>query len=158
MEFIKETRDSINPLRFLSLCAPLLVCSILQAQNRCDVEVKLLLSPTEEQAAVSALNLKKEAAGFVYFFDTNTLDMLAQGVIVRLRQGINDDLTVKLRLSKGEKFSDSATEPETFKCELILLKMEQARPIRSVADTRGTRCLRRGTTSLVCSVLGKRNC
>jgi hypothetical protein len=90
----------------------------LHAQNRCDVEVKLLLSPSEYQAAVTDLSLEKETAGFVYFFDTNKLDLLSQGVIVRLRQGIDDDLTIKLRPSKGEKFSDLATEPETFKCEI----------------------------------------
>jgi hypothetical protein len=92
---------------------------VLHAQkNRCDVEVKLLLSSTEAQAAVTALNVKKETTGFVYFFDTNTLDLLSQGVIVRLREGVNNELTVKLRPSKGEKFSDSATEQDTFKCEI----------------------------------------
>ncbi len=122
MESIIETRDSINFLRCFSLCAPLLLCSILHAQNKCDVEVKLLLSPTEDQAAVTALNLKKETAGFVYFFDTNNLDLLSQGVIVRLRQGIDNDLTVKLRPSKGEKFSESANEPDTFKCEIDFIE------------------------------------
>jgi hypothetical protein len=121
MESIVEIRDSINSLRFFSLCTSLLLCTILHAQNRCDVEVKVLLSPTDVQAAVTALNVKKETAGFVYFFDTNTLDLLSQGVIVRLRQGINNDLTVKLRPSKGEKFSDSATESEAFKCEIDLI-------------------------------------
>jgi hypothetical protein len=122
MESIIETRDSINFLRFVSLCAPLLICSILHAQDSCGVEVKLLLSSTDNQAAVTALNLKKETAGFVYFFDTNTLDLLSQGVIVRLRQGIDNDLTVKLRPSKEEKFSDSATEAETFKCEIDFIE------------------------------------
>jgi hypothetical protein len=82
------------------------------------VEVKLLLSSTKDQAAVTALNLKNEKTGFVYFFDTNTLDLLLQGVIVRLRQGINNDLTVKFRPSQGEKFTDSATEQDIFKCEI----------------------------------------
>lgn len=109
-------------MRFFSVWAPLFLCSILHAQNGCDVEVKLLLSPAEDQAAVTALNLKKETAGFVYFFDTNTLDLLSQGVIVRLRQGFEDDLTVKLRPSKGEKFSDSATEPGAFKCEIDFIE------------------------------------
>jgi hypothetical protein len=105
----------------------------LHAQNGCDVEVKLLLSSAEDQAAVSALNVKKEAMGFVYFFDTNTLDLLSQGVIVRLRQGIDNDLTVKLRLPKGEKVSDSATEEETFKCEVDLLG-DGANPSYSISS------------------------
>lgn len=118
MESIIEARDGINFLRFLSLCAPLLLCSTLHAQHRCNVEVKLLLSSADDQAAATALNLKKETAGFVYFFDTNNLDLLSQGVIVRLRQGNDNDLTVKLRPSKGEKVSESATEAEIFKCEI----------------------------------------
>jgi hypothetical protein len=122
MESIIEARDNINFSRLFSLCAPLLLCSILHAQNRCDVEVKLLLSPTDDQAAIAALNLKKKTAGFVYFFDTNTLDLLSQGVIVRLRQRNDNDLTVKLRPSKGEKFSDLATEAETFKCEIDFIE------------------------------------
>jgi hypothetical protein len=119
MQFDRGTRACINSLRFVSLNALIFLCSLLHAQeNRCGVEVKLLLSPTEDQAAVTALNVRKEMTGFIYFFDTNTLDLLSQGVIVRLRQGIDNDLTVKFRPSKGEKFSDLATEEETFKCEI----------------------------------------
>jgi hypothetical protein len=121
MEFINETRTSINSLRFFCICAPLFLCSGLHAQNSCGVEVKLLLSPIEVQAAVTALNGKKETPGFVYFFDTNTLDLLTQGVIVRLRRGSDNDLTVKLRPPNGKKFSDSATEQEVFKCEVDLI-------------------------------------
>jgi hypothetical protein len=120
MQFDRGTRACINSLRFVSLNALIFLCSLLHAQeNRCGVEVKLLLSPTEDQAAVTALNVRKEMTGFIYFFDTNTLDLLSQGVIVRLRQGIDNDLTVKFRPSKGEKFSDLATEEETFKCGLF---------------------------------------
>jgi hypothetical protein len=132
MESIIETRDSINGVRLFSLFAALLLSSILHAQKGCDVEAKLLLSPTDEQAAVTALNLKSEATGFVYFFDTNNLDLLSQGVIVRLRQGIGNDLTVKLRPSKGEKFSDSATEQETFKCEIDFIG-DRAIPAYSIS-------------------------
>ena len=120
MEFIKKTRASINALGSFSICVPLFLCSVLHAQNRCDVEAKLLLSPDEDQAAVKALNVNNEKAGFVYFFDTSTLDLLSQGVIVRLRRGTENDLTVKLRPSKEEKFSGLATVQETFKCEVDL--------------------------------------
>jgi hypothetical protein len=124
------------PLRFLFIWAPLFLCSVLHAQkNKCDVEIKLLLSATEDQAAVTALNVKKERTGFVYFFDTNTLDLLSQGVIVRLRQGTDNDLTVKVRPSKGEKFSDSATEQDTFKCEIDFIG-DGANPTYSIS--RGT--------------------
>jgi hypothetical protein len=101
-------------------CAVLLFCSALQAQENCNVEVKLLLSPTEPAAAVAALGAKKETAGRVYFFDTDALDLLSQGAIVRLRQGAKSDLTVKLRPSNGKKFSTRSAEPVGFKCEVDL--------------------------------------
>jgi len=132
MELSKETKAGITPWRFLSICAPLFLCSVLNAQNGCDVEAKLLLSPIEEQPAVTALNATKETTGFVYFFDTNNLDLLAHGVIVRLRRGAANDLTVKLRPSSGEKFSDSATDQETFKCEVDLIG-DDANPAYSIS-------------------------
>ncbi len=75
-------------LRFFSIWASFVICSVLNAQSRCNVEVKLLLTPTEDHAAITAFHFNKETTGFVYFFDTNTLDLLSQGVIVRLRRGI----------------------------------------------------------------------
>lgn len=116
----------------ISIVAPLLLCSVLCAQNACDVEAKLLLSPDEDQAAVIALNFKNETASFVYFFDTNTLDLLSQGVIVRMRRGIVNDLTVKILPSKGEKFSNSASGQEAFKCEVDLIG-DGANPAYSIS-------------------------
>jgi hypothetical protein len=118
MESAKQIRTRSNSLSLLSICAALFLCSVLQAQEKCDVEVKLLLSPSQDQAAVAALNLKQGTTGIVYFFDTSALDLLSQGVIVRLRQGVDSDLTVKLRPSDGEKFSASPNDQETFKCEV----------------------------------------
>jgi hypothetical protein len=68
----------------------------LLAQESCNVEVKLLLSPAEALSTVKVLNAKKENSGRVYLFDTESLDLLAQGAIVRLRRGDQRDLTVKL--------------------------------------------------------------
>jgi hypothetical protein len=110
-----------NFLKYFSICALLFLCSPLHAQSNCGVEVKVLLSPAEEQETVRALNGKKETSGFVYFFDTNTLDLLSHGVVVRFRRGTDNDLTVKLRPSEGEKFSDSGAEHERFKCEIDLV-------------------------------------
>jgi hypothetical protein len=101
MEFIKRARASIRSLRFFSIWASLFLCSVLHAQDRCDVEVKLLLSPSEDQVAFTALDVKKETTGFVYFFDTNTLDLLSQGVIVRLRQGIGNATVVQQLLGES---------------------------------------------------------
>ncbi len=98
----------------------LFACATLQAQENCDVEAKLLLSPEQSQAAVAALNAKKETTGRVYFYDTSALDLLSHGVIVRLRQGADNDLTAKLRPTRGQKFSDPSAGREDYKCEVDL--------------------------------------
>jgi hypothetical protein len=109
-------KHAVQLLIFI-LCSEVSFCSASRAQERCSVEVKLLLSPMETQAARSTLNFKKEVAGFVYFFDTDSLDLLAKGVILRLRRGADSDLTVKLRLPKGKKFLATPGDHQDFKCE-----------------------------------------
>jgi hypothetical protein len=116
---LRHSKHSAQFLSFFS-CAVLLFCSGLQAQESCNVEVKLLLSPTETQAAIAALRAKKETSGRVYFFDTDALDLLSQGVIVRLRQGAKSDLTVKLRPPNGKKLSTPSEGVIGFKCEVDL--------------------------------------
>src|SRR5271170_2242585 len=115
-------RRSKHTAQFLSFfgCAVLLFCSGLHPQQSCNVEVKLLLAPTETQAAIAALNATKESSGRVYFFDTGALDLLSQGVIVRLRQGAKSDLTVKLRPPNGKKSSTPSEGLAGFKCEVDL--------------------------------------
>jgi hypothetical protein len=61
--------------------------------------------------------LQKKVAGFVYFFDTDSLDLLAKGVILRLRRGADSDLTIKLRPPEGKKFFATSGDHEDFKCE-----------------------------------------
>ena len=90
----------------------------VRAEERCSVEVKLLLSPRTTQTVIASLGFKDEAAGRVYFFDTDALDLLTQGVIVRVRQGANNDLTVKVRLPKGDPKVDSLRLHERFPCEI----------------------------------------
>jgi len=99
------------------LCTGICFGSAPHGQERCSAEVKLLLSPKETEPARSALNFTKEVAGFVYFFDTDSLDLLANGVILRLRRGLDSDFTIKLRPPKGKKFSTTAGGHEDFKCE-----------------------------------------
>lgn len=98
----------------------LFCCSALQAQENCNVEVKLLLSPTDTLVTVKAFNAKKETSGRVYLFDTESFDLFRQGAIVRLRRGPQNDLTVKLRLSKGEKSLPLSEGSKGFKCEVDL--------------------------------------
>ena len=101
-------------------CVALLYCSGLYAQEKCGVEVKILLLPTEIEAAKAALNVKNETAGRVYFFDTDGLDLLSEGAIMRLRQGNRTDLTVKLRLPDGKKIPAASERHDDFKCEVDL--------------------------------------
>jgi hypothetical protein len=101
-------------------CALLLVCSGLQAREKCNVEVKLELLPAETQAAQTALSVKKQSTGRVYFFDTYSLDLLSQGAIVRLRIGTQNDLTVKLRPPKGKTSPAPSESLNDVKCEVDL--------------------------------------
>jgi hypothetical protein len=109
------------PRRIFGLWVLLCFGSALHSQDRCNVEVKLLLSPTQTQAAVTLLNFEKEAAGRVYFFDTNALDLLSQGLIIRLRQGADNDFTVKLRPSADTKSSVPSGIGEGLDCEIDLI-------------------------------------
>jgi len=109
------------PRRIFRLCLLLCFSSTLHSQDRCNVEVKLLLSPTQTQAAITSLNFEKEAAGRVYFFDSIALDLLSQGLIVRLRQGASNDFTIKLRPPGNAKPFVPSNIAESFDCEIDLI-------------------------------------
>jgi hypothetical protein len=97
------------------------------AQAGCSVEVKVLLSPEQTKAAVASLNAGKETVGQVYLFDTSSLDLLSQGVIVRLRQGSSVDLTVKVRPLGNKEFSGPSGGREDLKCEVDIVGGEEQR-------------------------------
>jgi hypothetical protein len=101
---------------FALICSVLFVSSVLHAEEKCPVEVKLLLSPPA-QTVIASLSFEKETAGRVYFFDTDALDLQMQGVIVRVRQGADNDLTVKVRVPEGNKQVDTSRLREHFPCE-----------------------------------------
>jgi hypothetical protein len=90
----------------------------VRAAEKCPVEIKLLLSPLTTQRVIASLEFKNEAGGRVYFFDTDALDLLMQGVILRVRQGANHDLTVKVRLPKGDSKVDTSWLQQRFPCEI----------------------------------------
>lgn len=115
-------RDSLvnNCLRSLALTASFLIACSVHGQERCDEEVKLLISPTQVQAAVSALQARRETRGLVYFYDTDALDLLSKGVVLRLREREEIDLTAKLRPASGERFVDPTGGRERYKCEVDL--------------------------------------
>ena len=120
-QMLRQRKPSTLSLSCFS-CVALLICSGSHAQENCNVEVKLLLSPAETRAAVTALSAKKETTGRVYFFDTGALDLLSQGAIVRLRQSAKNDLTVKLRPRNGKKISPTSEGRDRFKCEVDLTR------------------------------------
>ena len=96
----------------------LLLCSALHAQEVCSVEIKILLSPASTKSVISSLGFGKETTGRIYFFDTDNLSLLAQGVIVRVRRGAKNDLTVKVRLPEGIDQIDTSKLRERFACEI----------------------------------------
>jgi hypothetical protein len=103
---------------FALLAAILFLGPALRAQDKCSVEVKFLLSPPAPESAVAFLGFKRETTGRVYFFDTDSLDLLAQGVVVRIRQGANNDLTLKVRRPGGKQGVDNAELRGRFPCEI----------------------------------------
>ncbi len=102
---------------FAFACAVLFLSPAL-AEAACPVEIKLLLSPPTIQTAIASLSFRKETTTHVYFFDTDTLELLKQGVIVRVRQGAANDLTVKVRVPEGSDRFDNSQLREHFPCEI----------------------------------------
>ena len=108
------------PRSTIILMAMFLLVFRLQEQETCDEEVKLLLAPTQVQAAILALQARGQTHGHIYFYDTPSLALLAKGVILRLREGAEIDITAKLRPLSGEKFLDPSGGRERYKCEVDL--------------------------------------
>ncbi len=102
------------------LIVTLLVASGLHGQETCSEEVKLLLTPAQVKVAVAALQARGKTRGRVYFYDTPGLDLLANGVVLRVREGAEIDLTAKLRPLSGETFVDPSGGRERYKCEVDL--------------------------------------
>ncbi len=105
-------------MRFYVLLVAVSFCVELQAQESCNFEAKLLLVPTQVQAAIPLLHATRESRTRIYFYDTPALDLLSKGLILRLRQGASSDLTVKLRPLPGKQFSDPSSGSERYKCEV----------------------------------------
>jgi len=101
-----------------ALTAMLFLCAALRAQDKCPVEVKFLLSSPAPETAIASLGFEGQTTGRVYFFDSDSLDLLAQGVVVRVRQGANNDLTLKVRQPKGKQGVDNSQLHGRFACEI----------------------------------------
>lgn len=79
------------------------------ARESCPVEAKLLLSTQARPKAIASLGLTQETTGRIYLFDTDALDLSKQQVILRVRQGANNDLVVKVRKADGDRPSEAST-------------------------------------------------
>lgn len=101
-----------------SAAAVLFLGSALHAEENCPAEIKLLFSPPIVHTVIASLGFEKEQSGRIYFFDTDKLDLLTQGVILRVRQGSANDLTVKVRVPEGNTQIDASHLKEQFQCEI----------------------------------------
>jgi hypothetical protein len=97
----------------------ILLGSLAYGAEGCAVEVKVLIAPSDQTRAVQTLGFENKQQGRVYFYDTADLDLLKQGLILRVRQGDEDnDLTVKVRPpSDSSVITDPSHGQEDFKCE-----------------------------------------
>src|SRR5260370_19993230 len=103
---------------YVLLLVVVFICVDLRAQESCNFEAKLLLVPTQVEAAIPLLHATGELRTRISFYDTAALDLLSKGVILRLRQGGPRDLTVKFPPPPGEQFSDPSGRNEQYKCEV----------------------------------------
>jgi len=102
---------------FILICAAWSLSSASNAVDNCSAEIKILLSPATLQDVITSVGFQGETAGRVYFFDTDGLDLLKQGVVIRARQGGNTDLTVKVRVPEADKQAPGANLRGRFPCE-----------------------------------------
>lgn len=104
--------------RLFALAGAFPFLAALHAEERCPVEVKLLLPASTTRAVIASLGFGNEARTRVYLFDTDTLDLLTQGVIIRVRKGGKSDLTVKVRLPKEKQKIANSPSSDQFPCEI----------------------------------------
>jgi hypothetical protein len=107
-----------NLKRLVAILWALQLVAALHAEERCPVEVKLLLPTSTTDTVVASLGFADETHTRVYLFDTEAIDLLKQGVIIRFREGAKNDLTVKVRLPKEKQKIDNSRSSERFPCEV----------------------------------------
>jgi len=111
--------DLPKPLkRVFAILGAFQLLASLPAEGECPVEVKLLLPVSTTHNVIASLGFGKETRTRVYLFDTQALDLLRQGVIIRVREGGKNDLTVKVRVPQGKNKPDDSLSGEQFACEI----------------------------------------
>lgn len=112
-----KARDSfLKDLRGLSGTV-LLLCGAQVTLAHCRAEAKLLVSPSSVRTSVAALRAGAESRRQIYLYDTDDVDLLSHGVILRLRTGALGDLTVKLRWDNRNP-RQPGESVESMKCEV----------------------------------------
>src|SRR5215470_3916268 len=101
--------------------ASVLVCSDIRAQERCNAEVKLLVSPAQTERVLAAFHAGTPSHSEIYFYDSESLELLSQGLIVRMRTGAQRDLTAKLTSSEAESCKCPTYAGGAGKCEADLV-------------------------------------
>jgi hypothetical protein len=103
----------------LAFTGALLVGPAMHSQEECSTEIKFQLSPPVLKTVITALSFENEKAGQVDFFDTENRDLLKSGLIVRVRRGAANDLTLKVRVpAKGTQQAETSQLRQHFQCEI----------------------------------------
>jgi len=103
----------------LAFTGALLVGPAMHSQEECSTEIKFQLSPPALQTVIEALSFENERAGQVDFFDTENRELLKSGLIVRVRRGAANDLTLKVRVpAKGTQQAETSQLRQHFQCEI----------------------------------------
>lgn len=113
----KARNSRLEMLRGLSGITVVLLCGAQGTLAQCTAEAKLLVSPRSVRTSVSALHAGPESRRQIYLFDTDDLELLLHGVILRLRTGARGDLTAKVRL-ENDNPERALEESKSTKCEV----------------------------------------
>lgn len=88
------------------------------AEETCGAEVKLLLEPAALPSALKAFNADGGTVSSVALYDTGSLALLSQGVVLRVRSGASSDITVKLRAPRDFTAANQFAGLRGYKCEM----------------------------------------
>ena len=115
----KSTAANLTTRRVvLVACLIFILPGNCMGQEHCGAEAKLLLATGNAKAVAQAFHAGRPSTGQVFLYDTETRDLLAHGIILRVRLGENSDVTVKLRLRAKKAITASSGDHGYFKCEV----------------------------------------
>jgi len=100
--------------------AVILLCGPQTTLAQCRAEAKLLVSPSHVRTSVAALHATAKSQRQIYLYDTDGLELLLHGVILRLRTGARGDLTVKLRWDNNNP-ERAPEKGKSTKCEVDIV-------------------------------------